>query len=51
MITGIKADDVSIIIGDKKEKIAVTVAIDKEEGTYGGYRALIPSGVVSDVKI
>lgn len=51
VLTGIKADEVSIVCGEEKEKIAVTVAIDKEEGTYGGYRTLIPSGVVNNVKI
>lgn len=51
VLTGIKPDSVNVIAGESKEQIAVTVAIDKEEGSFGGYSALIPSGVVSDAKI
>lgn len=51
VLTGVKPDCVKIIDGEKEEIISVTVAIDKEKGNYGGYLALIPSGVVSDAKI
>ena len=51
VLTGVKPDCVKVIDGEKKQVISVTVAIDKEKGTYGGYLALIPSGVVSDAKI
>ncbi len=51
VLTGIKPDCVKIIDGDNEELVSVTVAIDKEKGSYGGYLALIPSGVVSDAKI
>lgn len=51
VLTGIKPDFVKILDGEREEAISVTVAIDKESGSYGGYLALIPSGVVSDAKI
>lgn len=50
VLTGIKADSVKIIDEKTSTPIAVTLAIDKEEGDYGGYYALIPSGVVGDAK-
>lgn len=50
VLTGIKADNVKIIDEKTSIPIAVTLAIDKEEGSYGGYYALIPSGVVGDAK-
>ena len=46
VLTGIKPDSVKIINSDgKKEEISVTIAIDKDEGTYGGFYALLPSSV------
>lgn len=48
VLTGIRVDSVFAVSNDKKEEISVTVAIDKEEGTYGGYLALVPSGVLND---
>ncbi len=50
VLTGIKVDSVKIADGENLIPIAVTFAIDKEEGSYGGYYALIPSGVVGDAK-
>ncbi len=50
VLTGVKADSVIILDGENEEEISVTIAIDKEKGSYGGYLALIPSGVVSDAK-
>ena len=50
VLTGIKVDGVSICRGEYREPISVTIAIDKECGSYGGFSALIPSSVVSGVK-
>lgn len=50
VLTGVKVDGVSICRGDEREPVAVTIAIDKESGSYGGFSALIPSGVVGGVK-
>ena len=49
VLTGIKPDDVNIINANGKEKILVTVAIDKEGGSYGGYGALVPAAALGDV--
>ena len=46
VLTGFLADEV--LIGERGEGICATLAIDKEEGTYGGYLALVPSGVLND---
>ena len=43
VLTGVKADRVSVIKSGKREPISVTVAIDKEGGSYGGFEALVPS--------
>ena len=50
VLTGVKVDGVNICRGDVREPVAVTVAIDKERGSYGGFSALIPSSVVSGTK-
>lgn len=48
IMRGVKADEVRIF--DKKgSKIRVTIAIDKEGGTYGGYTALMPSAALDNV--
>ena len=51
VLTGIRADSVKILSGDRSEEISVTLAIDKEGGTYGGFEALLPSAAISDVII
>ena len=50
VLTGVKVDGVTVCRGEDKEPIAVTVAIDKEEGSYGGFSALIPASVVDGLK-
>lgn len=42
VMTGIRVDKVIIYNGKSKEPIDATIVIDKEEGTYGGYYALVP---------
>ena len=48
VLVGVKVDSVKIIKGDFAEEIAVTLAIDKEGGTYGGYKALMPSAALEN---
>ena len=49
VLTGIKADSIKLIREGGYEEISVTVAIDKEGGTYGGFEALMPSAAIGDV--
>ncbi len=51
VLTGIKVDSIDICKGECKAKISATLAIDKEEGNYGGFFALIPSSVVANAEI
>ena len=48
VLVGIKADTVKVINGEKSEEIKVTLAIDKEGGTFGGYQALMPSAALEN---
>ena len=49
LLLGVRPDEVYLIIGNKREQIKTVLVIEKNEGTYGGYDALIPSSVVRDV--
>ena len=51
VLTGVKADCVRMVKNGKSEEISVTIAIDKEGGTYGGYGALIPSAAIENAKL
>ncbi len=48
VLTGIRADSVKLIEEGKAEELLVTVAIDKEGGSYGGYFALLPSSAIQN---
>ncbi len=48
VMTGVRTDKVSIIGPDGEDEVMVTLAIDKEEGSFGGYDALLPSSVMQD---
>ena len=48
VLVGVKADSVKLIRGDSSEQISVTLAIDKEGGSFGGFEALIPSAVLNN---
>ncbi len=48
LLFGIKPERVRIILKDKYEAVGLTVAIDDEGGTYGGYQGLIPTAAISD---
>ena len=41
IMTGVRVDNISVVVGYSCEEIDATVVIDKE-GTYGGYDALAP---------
>lgn len=49
IMTGVRADSVVIEIGKKQEEVEMTVVIDKDEGTFGGYEALAPLAVIENV--
>lgn len=49
VLTGVRPDGVSVIDNGAECAIAVTVAIDKEGGDYGGYSALMPSAALEDI--
>ncbi len=46
--TGVTPDTVYILDKNKSEAVAMTIVIDKEDGTYGGYDVLVPSCVISN---
>ena len=47
VITGIRVDEIGVVSGGRIEPVEMTVAIDKEGGTFGGFLALAP-GLVCD---
>lgn len=49
VMTGVRPDSVTVFNGKEENEINLTVAIDKEGGTYGGYELLAPAAVISDV--
>ena len=48
VLVGVKADRVSVIEGNNREEIRVTLAVDKEGGTFGGFDALMPSAALDN---
>ncbi len=49
MYIGMKPDDIKIITKRRSESVVLTVAIDEDGGTYGGYSGLLPTAVLTDV--
>lgn len=49
ILYAIKPDVVYVLVGKRREKLSVTVAIDKEGEEYGGYPALVPLSAINDV--
>lgn len=49
VLTGVRIDSVRAVEGDCGEEVAVTVAIDKDGGDFGGYEALMPSAALCNV--
>ena len=50
VLVGVKADSVKVTRNNCKENINVTVAIDKEGGTFGGFDALLPATALCDAE-
>lgn len=49
VLVGVKMDSVKAVMGEKAEVLRVTIAIDKEGGSYGGFKALLPSAALDNV--
>ncbi len=49
VLTGIRVDRVAVISDKRTDDVNVSVAIDKEGGSFGGFDALLPSCAVDDV--
>ncbi len=49
IMTGVRADSIIFEIDGRREEVQMTVVIDKEGGTYGGYEALAPLAVIENV--
>ena len=49
VLTGVKADSVFVVKNGENREINVTIAIDKEGGSYGGFSGLMPSAALSNV--
>ena len=48
VLVGVKVDSVKIINKSKKEDVFVTIAIDREGGTFGGFEALMPAAAIDN---
>ena len=48
VMTGVRIDRVVVILPEGEEELKVTLAIDKDGGSFGGYDALLPSAVIRD---
>ena len=46
LLYGVRADHIYLERKQKREEISAVIAWDKEDGTYGGYPALVPSAVL-----
>ena len=48
LLVAVKPDRLEITLGKNKEQITATVAIDREEGSFGGCDALIPASLIDN---
>ena len=48
VLVGVKADAVRLVGTERSEELRVTLAIDKEGGDFGGYKALMPSAALDN---
>ena len=48
VLVGVKADCVRVINDNRNEEIRVTLAVDKEGGTFGGFKALMPAAALDN---
>ena len=51
MLIGVKADAVRVVSGESNEEIKVTLVIDREGGSFGGFSALMPSAALDNVNL
>ena len=49
LLTGVRADEVAVISESGLDRVAVTVAIDKDEGDFCGYSALMPLSAIDGI--
>ena len=49
VLVGVRADKVSVISDEGEQEVSVTLAIDREEGSFGGFDALMPSAALDYV--
>ena len=49
VLVGVRADKVSVISDEGDQEVSVTLAIDREEGSFGGFDALMPSAALDYV--
>jgi len=49
VLTGLRTDGVYVISEEGETAISVTVAIDREEGDFGGYQALMPASAIENI--
>ena len=49
LLTGFVPNESYVLKKEKRERIAITVAIDNIGGSFGGYDALMPSAAVENV--
>jgi hypothetical protein len=50
VLVGVKADQVRIISDNQSEEINLTIAVDKEEGSFGGFSALMPAAALENAR-
>ena len=49
VLVGVRADKISVISDEGEQEVSVTLAIDREEGSFGGFDALMPSAALDYV--
>lgn len=49
LLVGFRPDEINVISESKKHSIDAVIAQDTEEGTYGGFYALMPAAAIDDV--
>ena len=50
VLCAVRPECVYLISGNKRERLSVTVAIDNEGGSYGGYSGLMPASAIDNIK-
>lgn len=50
LLFAVRPESAFLVFNKKEEQITVTLAIDKDGGTYGGYAALMPVSAIDNIK-